>query len=457
MSRDRGPRFISCQALRPGTRVDDEDGRRGGDHGKVRNAVGGDLVTGQLASVTVRHATVVDPATARARANQVVQVTDGVISAVDDDRGGPAGDGEIDGTAMFAVPGLIDCHVHVMSASVSPEEQCDWYPSYVTARAARNLREMLERGFTTVRDVAGADAGLAAAVAEGLLAGPRLVCGGKALSQTGGHGDARPGGRDPYDPHYFVPALNRICDGVTDVRRAVRDEVRRGASHIKLHASGGCASPTDRLDSVQFSDEELRAIVEEAAAAKLYCAAHAYTAEAVNRALRAGVRTIEHGNMLDETSVRLFIEHEAFYVPTLIAYTALVEDGPASGISEFSLAKARQVYDAGLRALELADRGGVQIAYGSDLLGPLQRRQSEEFRIRADVQKPADVLRGATTVAARVLRMEGQVGTLAPGAHGDLILTRHNPLDDVTRLADPGREVAAVIKAGNIAVDRRAA
>ena len=416
-------------------------------------------MTVQDGGLTIRRVAVVDPATAQTQENRVVRIVDGRVAGVHDDPGGavaPGGDAaEVDGTGLFAVPGLIDCHVHVTSASVSPDEQADWYPSYVTAHAARNMRDMLDRGFTTVRDVAGADAGLAAALAEGLLDGPRLVYGGKALSQTGGHGDARPGGRDVYDPHYFVPVMNRVCDGVPDVRRAVRDEVRRGASHIKLFASGGCASPTDRLDSVQFSDEELRAIVGEAANAGLYCAAHAYTAEAVNRALRAGVRTIEHGNMLDEVSVGLFTSRDAFYVPTLIAYTALVEDGPANGLSEFSLAKSRMVYDAGLRALELADRGGVQIAYGSDLLGPLQRRQSEEFRIRARVQKPADVLRGATTVAARLLRMEGRVGTLSPGAHGDLILTRHNPLDDVTPLADPAAEIAAVIKAGAIVTDRR--
>jgi imidazolonepropionase-like amidohydrolase len=232
-----------------------------------------------------------------------------------------------------------------------------------------------------------------------------------------------------YDPHYFVPTLNRVCDGVPDVRRAVRDEVRRGAQHIKLHASGGCASPTDRLDSVQFSDEELRAIVEEAAAARLYCAAHAYTAEAVSRALRYGVRTIEHGNLMDSGCVDLFLAHDAYYVPTLIAYTALVEDGPAAGLPDVTLTKAHQVHAAGLRALELADRAAVQSA--------------------------ASVLRGATTVAARLLRLEGQVGTLAPGGRADLILTRHNPLDDITRLADPHREVAAVVKAAALVSDRR--
>jgi imidazolonepropionase-like amidohydrolase len=407
------------------------------------------------AALMVRRVTVVDPATAQVREQQAIRLAGGAIAEVTADPGGPVTTAQLDGAGLYAVPGLIDCHVHAMSVSVSPEEQADWYPSYVTARAAGNLRAMLDRGFTTVRDVGGADAGLARAVAEDRLPGPRLIAGGKALSQTGGHGDGRPGGRQVYDPHYFVPTLNRVCDGVPDVRRAVRDEVRRGAQHIKLHASGGCASPTDRLDSVQFSDEELRAIVEEAAAARLYCAAHAYTAEAVSRALRYGVRTIEHGNLMDSGCVDLFLAHDAYYVPTLIAYTALVEDGPAAGLPDVTLTKAHQVYAAGLRALELADRAGVQIAYGSDLLGDLQRRQSEEFAIRAAVQSPASVLRGATTVAARLLRLEGQVGTLAPGARADLILTRHNPLDDITRLADPHREVAAVVKAAALVSDRR--
>jgi imidazolonepropionase-like amidohydrolase len=363
------------------------------------------------AALMVRRVTVVDPATAQVREQQAIRLAGGAVAEVTADPGGPVTTAQLDGAGLYAVPGLIDCHVHAMSVSVSPDEQADWYPSYVTARAAGNLRAMLDRGFTTVRDVGGADAGLARAVAEGRLPGPRLIAGGKALSQTGGHGDGRPGGRQVYDPHYFVPTLNRVCDGVPDVRRAVRDEVRRGAQHIKLHASGGCASPTDRLDSVQFSDEELRAIVEEAAAARLYCAAH--------------------------------------------AYTALVEDGPAAGLPDVTLTKAHRVHAAGLRALELADRAGVQIAYGSDLLGDLQRRQSEEFAIRAAVQSPASVLRGATTVAARLLRLEGQVGTLAPGGRADLILTRHNPLDDITRLADPHREVAAVVKAAALVSDRR--
>ncbi|HEX4213810.1 MAG TPA: amidohydrolase family protein [Candidatus Dormibacteraeota bacterium] len=407
--------------------------------------------------LTLRSAAVVDPARESVTGDRRVRIRDGVIRAVEPEDGSSLGEGEIDASAGYLLPGLIDCHVHVISASASTTLQADMYASFVAARAARNMGEMLRRGFTTVRDAAGADGGLAEAVERGLILGPRLIYAGKALSQTGGHADIRPAGRETHDPHYFVPTLGRICDGVDEVRRAARDEIRRGASHIKIMASGGCASPTDRVDSLQFSQEELEAIVEEAAAAGIYCAAHAYTADAVNRSLRAGVRTIEHGNLMDQTSVALFRERSAFLVPTLITYSALVENGAALGLSRFSLEKSRQVYDAGLASLEMADRAGLRIAFGTDLLGDMQVRQSEEFAIRARVQRPADVLRAATTTAAELLRLEGRVGVVAPGAHGDVVLARHNPLDDISHLADPERELVCVVKGGELVVDRRAA
>jgi imidazolonepropionase-like amidohydrolase len=321
-------------------------------------------------------------------------------------------------------------------------------PSYVTARAATELRAMLSRGFTTVRDMAGADCGLARAVAEGVLPGPRLFVGGKALSQTGGHGDLRLAGQNVQDTHYWTPGLGRVCDGITEVRRAVRDEIRRGADHIKLMLSGGCSSLTDRIGSLQFSEEEISAAVEEAAAADIYCAGHAYTSAAVERALRLGVRTIEHGNLIDESVLPRFGENKAFYVPTLITYVALAEDGLAHGLAPESHAKVFEVIEGGLHALELADRAGVPIAFGTDLLGPLRIRQSEEFRIRAQVQTSAAILRSATTVAARIIGQDGRLGAITPQACGDLILTRHDPLADITRLADPAEEISLVIQAG---------
>jgi imidazolonepropionase-like amidohydrolase len=352
------------------------------------------------------------------------------------------------------MPGLIDAHVHATAATANIAAQTEWSPYYVGAHAARILRGMLERGFTTVRDVGGADWGLAQAVEQGLLAGPRIIFGGKALSQTGGHADQRSRGRTVLEPPYAVPMGGWICDGVPDVRRAAREEIRRGAHHVKLMLSGGVASPTDRIDSVQFSTEEIRAAVEEAESANLYVTGHAYTARAISRALECGVRSIEHGNLMDENCPPLFLAHDAFYVPTLATYTALAQHGRAGGLSEESERKLALVIDAGLHALELAHRAGVRIAYGTDLLGDMHRFQSTEFTLRAQVQPPAAIIRAATSDAARLLRLEGQVGAITPGAYADLLVVDGNPLEDISLLANPEISLRLIAKAGHIVLDR---
>jgi imidazolonepropionase-like amidohydrolase len=351
----------------------------------------------------------------------------------------------VDARGLRVIPGLVDCHVHVTAATADLASLSRWPATYATAHAARLMRDMLHRGFTTVRDVGGADVGLARAQAEGLLAGPRIAFGGKALSQTGGHGDGRSAGEHAVEDPCRHLALGRVVDGVDGVRVAAREELRAGAHHIKVMAGGGVASPTDRIDSTQYSMDELRAIVDEAHAANRYVSAHAYTARSVNRALEAGVRTIEHGNLIDDRSVELLLEHDAFLVPTLVTYRALQEEGREFGLPEESWRKVAEVLDAGLGALSLAARAGVRVAYGSDLLGGMQRHQSREFRIRAEVQPPADVLRSATTVAADLLGMTGEVGVIAPGAHADLVLVDGDPLTDAGALAD---RVRTVIQAG---------
>jgi imidazolonepropionase-like amidohydrolase len=304
-----------------------------------------------------------------------------------------------------------------------------------------------------VRDVAGADYGLAAAVDEGHLEGPRLIFGGKSLSQTGGHGDGRHRGRDAHDTCYCCPSMGRVVDGVPEVRRAARDEIRRGAHHLKLMLSGGVASPTDRVDSVQFSLEEIRAAVEEAEAANVYVTGHAYTARAVNRALECGVHCIEHGNLMDDSSVRLFREHGAFYVPTLATYSALAERGIEAGLPPASHRKVFDVLDQGLHALELAHRGGVSMAYGTDLLGEMHEDQLSEFRIRAQVQPAADVIRAATVNGARLVRMQGLIGTIAPGAFADLLVVDGDPLRDLSVLCDPDRYLRMIVKQGRVVKD----
>jgi len=354
---------------------------------------------------------------------------------------------------MTLMPGLIDAHVHVIAVTADLARLSEWSPAYVTARAARVLVGMLRRGFTTVRDVGGADYGLAQAIEEGYLEGPRLIFGGKALSQTGGHGDFRSPGRQAYERCNCGLAPTVICDGVDEVRRAAREEIRRGASHLKLMLSGGVASPTDRIDSTQFSREEIRAAVSEAEAANLYVVGHAYTSRAINRGLECGVRSIEHGNLMDESSLPLFQEGGAFYVPTLVTYSALASRGREFGLPEHSHRKVFEVLNAGLRALELAHRAHIPLVYGTDLLGGMHEDQLSEFTLRRQVQPPADILRSATTVAARVLRMEGQVGVVAPGAYADLLVVEGDPLQDIAVLTDPQRRLKLVMARGRLCVN----
>jgi imidazolonepropionase-like amidohydrolase len=397
------------------------------------------------------NAAVLDPEAGSLAEGQAVVVEDGRVVEVAPTAAVRAGDATvIDVGGRTVMPGLIDGHVHVNAATADLAVLEEWSPAYLTARAAGILRGMLDRGFTTVRDVAGADHGIAAAVAEGLLAGPRVIFGGKALSQTGGHGDSRGPGRVVLDQHPCAPTLTVIADGVTEVRRAAREQLRRGAHHVKVMLSGGVASPTDRIDSTQYSMEELRAVVEEARAANRYVTGHAYTAAAVNRGLEAGVGCIEHGNLMDESSIELFRRTGAFYVPTLATYAALAAEGLDHGMPADQHAKVYEVLDAGLGALELAHRAGLPIVYGTDLLGGMHRRQLTELTIRSEVQPAADVLRSATTVAARLVGLEGQVGVVAPGASADLLVVDGNPLDDLSLLTDPARNLRLVMAAGRL-------
>jgi imidazolonepropionase-like amidohydrolase len=336
-----------------------------------------------------------------------------------------------------------------MASTADLADQSRWPVTYNAYRTVRLLGEMLDRGFTTVRDMAGGDYGTWRALEEGLIRGPRLFYAGRALSQTGGHGDHRGPGEHFIDTHPGSCEMSTIVDGPDEVRRAARDELRKGAHHVKVMAGGGVASPTDRIDSTQFSVAELEAAVEEASAAHRYVAAHAYTPESMTRALRAGVRTIEHGNLLDAATAGIFRETQAFLIMNLVTYWALRTEGREFGLSEASWSKVDEVLDGGLRALELAHTSGIKIGYGTDLLGGMHRHQSEEFVIRSEVQPAIDIIRSATTVGAEIVGMPGKLGTLAPGAFADLVALTRDPLDDVALLADPAA-FRYVVKGGTV-------
>jgi imidazolonepropionase-like amidohydrolase len=350
------------------------------------------------------------------------------------------------------MPGLIDCHVHVFIVELSMGK-LETYPlTLMTAKATKLLKDMLGRGFTTVRDTGGADWGIRQAVEDGTIEGPRLFVSGRPISVTGGHGDSRrrTAGEAPCKCCNALSFLMETADGVSHVRKAVREQLRQGADQIKIFVSGGVSSPWDPLDSLQFSKDEIAAAVEEAQAFGRYVLAHAYSPESIQRAVNAGVRTIEHGNLIDSLSAKLMAEKKALMVANLVAYYAMRERGPALGFAADMLAKNDLVIDGGLRSLEICKQAGVPVAYGSDLLGELQSDQSREFLYRSQVLKPIEIIRQATLVGAEVLRQTGKLGIVEPGACADLIALDGDPTKDLNLFQDQGAHIPLIMKAGKV-------
>lgn len=357
----------------------------------------------------------------------------------------------IDAGGRVVLPGLIDAHVHVVAASHDLMALALQAPSLVTAQASAILRGMLHRGFTTVRDAAGADFGLQEAVQRGLFEGPRLYIAGFPISQTGGHADLRPKGvrtREMFCACAGLGLIGAIADGVGEVRRAVREQVRNGANQIKIMAGGGISSPTDPLEGTQFSMDELRAACEEAEAANLYAMAHAYSPRAVTRAVQAGVRSIEHGNLIDEASAREMKRHGAYLVPTLATYAALATEGARLGWSADMLAKLARVQACGIEAVRLARAEGVPVVFGTDLLGHMHDQQSNEFNLRLQAMGPVEALQSATIDAARLMRAEADIGQLVPGAWADLLVVDGDPTADLKMLTAPDTGIRLLMQAG---------
>jgi len=354
------------------------------------------------------------------------------------------------------MPGLIDAHVHAYGVDADLG-RLDRLPRSLQAlRAAERLKDSLKRGFTTIRDAGGGDWGLAIACETGLIPGPRLFYPGRALSPTGGHGDMRPNILLEQFCGCCAPtqAIAVIADGVDEVRKAVRGELKRGAHAIKIMASGGVASPSDPIYALQYSDEEIACAVWEASAWRSYVLAHAYTPESIHRAVRLGVRSIEHANLIDAPTAAFMAEKGAFAVPTLVTYEALEQEGPALGLPPESLRKLGEVKGAGLGSLEILQRAGVRMGFGTDLLGDMHRRQSEEFTIRRQVLPAAEVLRSATSTNAALLQREAELGTVAPGALADLILVDGDPIADIAVLCGQGERIPFVMKGGEAMIDR---
>ena len=406
-----------------------------------------------MADTVFTDARVLDVVAGEYQTGQSVRIADGKIAEIGSSVKANKDSIEIPLNGKTLMPGLCDAHVHVTAYTADFAKLKATSPFYVGIKAFEIMGGMLARGFTTVRDAGGADHGLANAVEENPTAAPRLLFCGHALSQTGGHGDMRRPGEVSLHQCFCCSGMGHVCDGITEVLRAAREEIRRGATHLKIMASGGVSSPTDRITSTQFTEEELRAIVNEANAANIPVMAHAYTARAINRALKCGVKSIEHGNLLDQGSVDLMLDDDRFLVPTLVIYHALVQEGTEAGLSADLVQKTWEVLDAGLDALKLAYQQNVNIAFGTDLLGIMHRRQLEEFTLRSPVVPNDDLLRQATCNAARLFNMEDQIGQVKEGLLADLIVIDGDPLDDITALTTPETSLKMVMKEGQVCIN----
>ena len=364
----------------------------------------------------------------------------------------------IDASDHFVMPGLIDAHVHVNATDANLKANAALPDPIVTIGAMNLMRAMLMRGFTTVRDLGGATGAFRQAMAAAPLALPRLNICGKALSQTGGHSDLRgPLDRSPTDGYQDrLGTMGVICDGVPAVRQAAREQFRTGADFLKIMANGGVSSPTDPIHFLGFSVEELTAMVEEANNVGSYAAAHLYTDAAIRRAIECGVHSLEHCNLITAETAALAVERGCIACPTLITYDKLASEGAQMGLPAASIAKVDDVRLKGLDSLSIMADAGLPMAYGSDLLGGMQPHQSGEFELRAKVLPTQMVIGAATHIAARLMRMEGQIGTLAPGAYADLLLVRANPLEEISVLSGQGEGISVLIKDGEIVKDNRA-
>ncbi len=392
-----------------------------------------------VGTTLLTNAFLVDCAGNEPRDGASVVVEGGRISGVRfGDPGPTAGyDAILDCAGMTLMPGLTDAHVHIGAVDVNILDQHREHPSNLVAlMMAGILEDTIQQGFTTVRDAGGADWSFKAAVERGIVEGPRLLISDRPLSQTGGHGDWRRA-TETQSPEIFCPTAGMrsvVCDGADAVRRAAREQLRLGADQIKVMASGGAMSPADELSATQYALEELRAAVEEAGAAGTYVMAHAYNDQSVRNCLESGVRSIEHGNLIDEETARLIARAGAYLVPTLVTYEALSEEGEAHNVPADVIRKIDEARELGIRALRYAHEAGVRIASGSDLLGPLQDRKARELEIKTQVMSPMESLVSATKTNATLFGMEGEIGTIEEGKLADLLVVDGNPLENIAVL-----------------------
>lgn len=404
----------------------------------------------------IRNGHVLDTATMSFTDDTDVVIEGGVITDVGKGLSTKA-DVAIDAKGKYIMPGLIDAHVHFRLATMDFRALTAWSEVEFGVVMARLARETVERGFTTVRDLGGEVSGLMSAIRHGHTVGPRIVRAGRMLSQTGGHGDTAGG-------HLDVPScacsfrsdnFSIVADGPDAIRKAARHLLRDGSDFLKIHVSGGVASPSDPIDSIQYTPEEIVVAVTEASHRGTYVAAHAYSPEAIAMAVNSGVHSVEHANLIDKPTAEIVSRKNAVMVPTLATYKAMNDLGGRLGLPAANQQKNVVVYESGLESLEIAVQAGVTLGLGTDLIGETQSYQNSEMAIRAEVQSPADILRSMWVVNPQLCHLVGKIGIVAPGAFGDIVISNVNPLENIVKFADHANSLTHVIQGGKVIVARQ--
>lgn len=373
-----------------------------------------------------------------------VVVADGTILEVGT---GLDGDHAVDLAGRGLLPGLFDCHVHLVIGHIDMWELLHTPFSYHFYAAIDNMRATLATGITTVRDAGGADLGMKQAVDDGLVPGPRMQISINMMSQTGGHGDGWRASGETIKLFVAHPGRpSGLVDGADEVRKKVRELARAGADVIKVATSGGVLSPRDDPSHAHFRQEELDALVIEAAAHGLWVMAHAQAAQGIKNAVRAGIRSIEHGIYLDDEAIGMMLEHGTYLVPTLVAPTGVLEAAEAgASVPEASLRKAREVREAHEASFARAVSAGVKVAMGTDSAVTPHGRNLRELPLMAKGgMTPAEVIAATTRSAAELMGLEGELGTVEPGKRADLVAVDGDPLD----LVGLEHRIAAVWKDG---------
>jgi imidazolonepropionase-like amidohydrolase len=363
------------------------------------------------------------------------------------------GDRTVEVGGRTLLPGLFDCHTHVMVSHIDMWKLVQQPFSYMFYVAARNLRATLDTGITTVRDAGGADLGVKQAVEDGVIPGPRMQISIRMLSQTGGHGDEwMPSGAEIalFPPHPGSPPA--IVDGPEEMRRKVRELIRNGADVIKVATTGGVLSPRDDPRHAHFSDEELEMLVREAGAAGRWVMAHAQGTEGIKRAIRAGIRSIDHGIYLDDEAISMMLERGTYLVPTLVAPTGVltaVEAG--ASIPEASVRKAKEVIEIHRDSFRRAVEAGVKVAMGTDSGVTAHGENLRELELMAaGGMSPAQTLIATSATAAELMGLQNDLGSLEPGKRADLVVVEGDPFD----LKSLPERIEAVYKDGEPALER---